>query len=173
MTQYSKRMVIVHWLTLALLIAAWYLGESVHDARHDEVATITDYFIHALIGGSVLVLTLGRLIARKIDGVPPAIGNTPMDKMAKGIHHLLYTLLVLLPLSGIMQVVTSDVGKALLSGDAALLPKKFDGVIAHQVHETLVTVLIVIVVVHLLGAIKHQFIMKDGLMDRMSLRRKD
>ena len=25
MTQYSKRMVIVHWLTLVLLIAAWLL----------------------------------------------------------------------------------------------------------------------------------------------------
>jgi cytochrome b561 len=35
------------------------------------------------------------------------------------------------------------------------------------------TVLIVLGVVHILGAIKHQFIMKDGLMERMSLRRKD
>jgi len=32
--------------------------------------------------------------------------------------------------------------------------------------------LIVLVAVHLLGAIKHQFITKDGLMERMSLRRK-
>ena len=173
MKQYSKRMVMVHWLTLALLVVAWFLGESVHDARHDDVATITGYLVHALVGGSVLVLTLGRLIARKLDGVPPAIGNTPMDKMAKGIHHLLYTLLVLLPFSGMMQVLTSDLGKALLAGDASMLPKKFDGVVAHEVHETLVTVLIVVVVVHLLGALKHQFIIKDGLMDRMSLRRKD
>lgn len=33
MTQYSKRMVIVHWLTLALLIAAWFLGDVVNEAR--------------------------------------------------------------------------------------------------------------------------------------------
>jgi cytochrome b561 len=37
----------------------------------------------------------------------------------------------------------------------------------------LVTVLIVLTVLHVLGAIKHQFIMKDGLMSRMSLRKKD
>lgn len=121
----------------------------------------------------MLLFTLARLFFRAKDGTPPALGNTPMDKMAKGIHHLLYTLLVLLPASGMMQVLTSDVGKALLAGDSAMLPKKFEGVIAHQVHETLVTVLIVVVVLHLLGALKHQFIMKDGLMDRMSLRRKD
>jgi cytochrome b561 len=30
----------------------------------------------------------------------------------------------------------------------------------------------VLVAVHLLGAIKHQFITKDGLMERMMLRRK-
>jgi len=51
MEQYSKRTVVVHWLTLALLIAAWYLGDIVHDARHGEGATIASYVIHALVGG--------------------------------------------------------------------------------------------------------------------------
>jgi len=62
----------------------------------------------------------------------------------------------------------------LLAGDASLLPKEggFDHVFAHEVHETMVTVLIVLVAVHLLGALKHQFIDKDGLMNRMSLRKK-
>ena len=173
MTQYSKRMVIIHWLTLALLIAAWFLGEAVNDARHDGGATISGYVIHAIAGGAILLLVLARLFFRSKDGVPPALGDTPMDKMAKGIHHLLYTLLVLLPVSGVAQVATSDVGKAILAGDATLLPEKFEGVAAHEVHEVMVTVLIVAVVVHLLGALKHQFIMKDGLMERMSLRRKD
>jgi len=173
MTQYSKRMVIVHWLTLALLITAYFLGETAHDARHDGGAEINDYLLHIMMGSSVLILTLGRLMARKIDGVPPAIGDTPMDKLAKGIHHVLYTLLILLPFSGSMQVLTSDVGKALWADDAAMLPEKFDGVIAHEVHEILVTVLIVVVALHILGALKHQFIMKDGLMTRMSLRKKN
>jgi len=172
MKQYSKRMVIVHWLILLLVVAAWFLGEAAHDARHDGVATLSGYMIHAMVGASVLLLTLVRLFFRSKDGTPPPVGNTPMDKVAKGIHYLLYLLLVLLPLSGSMQVLTSDVSKALLAGDASLLPHKFDGVPAHEVHEVLVTVLIVLVVVHVLGAVKHQFIMKDGLMERMSLRRK-
>jgi len=172
LTQYSKRMVIVHWLTLALLVAAWFFGDAVHDARHDEVATLAGYKVHALAGGIILLLALVRLYFRSKDGAPPAIGDTPMDKASKGINHLLYALMVLLPVSGMMQIATSDVGKALLAGDVAMLPKKFDGVLAHEVHETLVAVLIVLLIVHLLGAVKHQFIMKDGLMERMSLRRK-
>lgn len=172
MTQYSKRMVIAHWLTLALLIAAWFLGDSLDEARHGGVATISGYIVHAVVGGAVLLLVMMRLFFRSKDGVPAPMGNTPMDKVATGIHHLLYLVLFLLPVSGVITVLGSDVGRALLANNAALLPKKFSGVFAHDVHETLVTVLIVLVVVHLLGAIKHQFIAKDGLMQRMMLRRK-
>lgn len=177
MTQYSKRMVIAHWLTLAMLIAAWFLGDCLDEARHavppEASTTIAGYVFHAAVGMVVLLLTIARLMFRKKDGVPAALGNTPMDKVAKGIHHLLYTVLVLLPVSGVMTVLNSDVSKAILSGDASLLPNKFTGVFAHEVHEVLVTVLIVLVVIHVLGALKHQFIMKDGLIERMSLRRKD
>ena len=172
MTQYSKRMVVVHWLTLALLVAAWFLGEEVHDARKAGGADIAGYVIHAVAGGAVLLLALARLYFRRQDGVPAPLGVSLMDKVAKGIHHALYAVLILLPVSGMVQILTSDVGKAIAAGDATLLPAKFTGVAAHEVHEVLVTVLIVLVVVHILGAIKHQFIMKDGLMERMSLRRK-
>jgi cytochrome b561 len=174
MTQYSKRMVIVHWLTLALLIAGWYLGEDLAEATDESKATLAGYIVHMLVGGTVLLLTMTRLVFRSKDGTPPAIGQSAVDKLAKGIHHILYFLLFILPISGVITITTSDAAKALLAGDANLLPKKdgYEHVFAHEVHETLVTVLIVLVAVHLLGAIKHQFITKDGLMERMSLRRK-
>lgn len=171
MTQYSKRMVIIHWLTLALVIAAWFLGDAVHDARHEGGATIAAYLIHMTTGAVVLLLTLARSVFRTQDGVPPH-GDTPMDKVAILVQYSLYALLILLPLSGTMQVLTSDVGAAIMAGDAARLPAKFDGVVAHGVHEVLVNVLIVLVLVHVAGALKHQFVMKDNLMDRMSLKRK-
>jgi len=175
MTQYSKRMVIVHWLTLALLAAGWFLGEDLAEATDESKATLAGYIMHMLAGGTILLLTVTRLFFRSKDGTPPAIGQSALDKVAKGIHHLLYVALFLLPVSGVVTVITSDAGKALLAGDANLLPKEdgYEHVFAHEVHEILVTVLIVLVAVHLLGAIKHQFISKDGLMERMSLRRKD
>jgi len=172
MTQYSKRMVIIHWLTLVALIAAWFLGESVHEARHDSSMTIAGYVFHASMGGLVLLMTLARLFFRTKDGTPPVEGHSILDKLAKGVHHFLYTLLVLLPVSGMMQVATTDIGKALMAGDASLLPKKIHGVFAHEVHEVLVKVLIVVVIVHFLAALYHQFVIKDGLIDRMMLRKK-
>ncbi len=175
MTQYSKRMVITHWLTLALLITAWYLGDSLAEATDASKAALSDYFVHITVGGTILLLTVFRFFFRRNDGVPAPIGDTPMDKFAKGVHHLLYTVLILLPLSGIVILLTSKAGPALLALDANMLPKEhgFRSVFAHEVHEQLVNVLIALVVIHILGAIKHQFITKDGLMKRMMLRRKD
>lgn len=169
MEKYSKRIIIIHWLTLALLVVAWFLGDSVNDARHEGGATIAGYMVHSIVGGAVLLLTLLRMVYRRTDGIPPPLGDSLLDKVAKGVHHLLYVLLILLPLSGIMQVLTSDVGKALKAGDASLLPKKFEGVAAHGAHEILVNVLIAVVVLHVLGALKHQFVTKDNIMARMSL----
>jgi cytochrome b561 len=174
MTQYSKRMVIVHWLTLALLIAAWYFGDSLAEATDESKATLAGYIVHIAVGGTVLLLTLAQLFFRRKDGTPPLLYDKPIYQVvAKNVHYLLYTVLILLPVTGVTIILTSKVGAALWAGDATLLPKKFHGVFAHVVHEQLVNVLIVLAVVHILGAIKHQFIMKDGLMSRMSLRKKD
>jgi cytochrome b561 len=176
MTQYSKRMVIVHWLTLAMLIVAWYLGDSLADMTDDSKATLVGYLIHMAAGASVLVLALSQLLFRRKDGTPPKLDDKPaFQKAAKGVQHLMYAVLLLLPFSGIMTVITSKAGKALLAWDVNMLPKEhgYHNVFAHEVHEQLVTVLIVLAVVHLLGAIKHQFFMKDGLIERMMLRRKD
>lgn len=173
MTQYTKRMVIAHWLTLILLVTAWLLGDTLSDARHEGNATLAGYLIHALIGDAILLLAVLRLVLRRKDGVPAPMGSGTMDKVATGIHHLLYTLLIIIPVTGMLTIITSKVGSALLAGDAALLPKKFNGVFAHSVHEILVDALIVVVVVHVLGALKHQFVLKDGLMSRMSLRKTD
>ncbi|MFM2397702.1 MAG: hypothetical protein RLZZ144_952 [Pseudomonadota bacterium] len=172
MEKYSNRLVIVHWLTLVLLVVSWFLGDSLDEARENGGATIAAYVTHAAIGASVMLLTLMRLAFRRQDGVPTALGNTPMDKMAKGIQHFLYLVLVLIPFSGVMQVLGSAVGKAIIAGDAALLPSKFNGLFAHEAHGVLVNVLIVLVLIHLLGALKHQFVLKDGIMNRMSLRNK-
>jgi cytochrome b561 len=175
MTQYSKRMVIVHWLTLALLLAAWYLGDSLADMTDESKATLAGYLIHMAVGASVLVLVLTQLLFRRKDGTPPKLNDKPVfQAAAMGVQHLMYAVLFVLPLSGVVILLTSAAGKALLAWDANLLPKEhgYHGVLAHEIHEQLVNVLIALAVVHILGALKHQFIMKDGLMERMMLRRK-
>lgn len=175
MTQYSKRMVIVHWLTFAVLIAAWYLGDNLAEATDESKATLIGYILHMSVGGAILLLALFRWYYRSKDGIPAAMGDTAMDKLAKGIHYVLYAVLFLLPVTGILIIFNSKAGEALWTGDASMLPKEhgFKEVFSHEIHEQLVNVLIALVVVHILGALYHQFIRKDGLMSRMALPKKD
>ena len=176
MTQYSKRVVIVHWLTVLLVILAWYLGDSLAEATDNSKATLAGYVLHILVGSVIFLLTLSQLYFRRKDGRPSSLPDKPMYKrVAKFVHYLLYVVLIVLPMSGVTIILSSKVGRALLAGDANLLPKEngFKDVFAQVVHEQLVNVLIMLVVLHILGAIKHQFIMKDGLMNRMSLTKKD
>ena len=176
MVQYSKRMVIVHWLILAIVVAAWFLGDDLADATDGGKATLAGYIVHASVGGTILLLTLVQLYFRRKDGAPPMLADAPiLQAVAKAVHYAFYTVLILLPATGVVTIITSKAGKALLAGDANMLPKEdgYKDVFAQWLHEQLVNVLIVLVVLHILGAIKHQFIMKDGLMERMSLRKKD
>jgi cytochrome b561 len=69
-------------------------------------------------------------------------------------------------------VATSAISKAFSVGDAKLLPVNFNGVPMHDVHMTLIITLLVLVSINILGAVKHQIIDKDGLMDRMSFKDK-
>lgn len=172
MKKYSNRLVVVHWMTLLLFMAALYLGYSVSQARQAGNATLAAYQAHLLLGDVVLVLTLLRIFFKRKDGAPATTGNTWLDKFAKAVHHALYAILVLLPVSGMATVATSAIAKALSAGDAKLLPSDFASVPMHDVHMGLMLALVALVAVHVLGAIKHQIIDKDDLMDRMSFRRK-
>ena len=66
-------------------------------------------------------------------------------------HWGLYALMILLPVSG-------SVAWFLGVRDAA------------EVHEVMKTVMLVLIVLHVVGALYHQLVQKDGLMRRMSLR---
>jgi len=172
---YSRRMIRMHWLTLALVVVAWYLGDTLVDDRSTKSATLLGYLVHALVGGSVLMVTAMRMVYRSVDRLPQPASNSLLDMAAKGVHHLLYALLVLLPTTGFMTLLMSKVGEALVTANARLLPEKFTGpsIISHVTHDVLMNVLIAVVVIHILAVIWHQFILKDGLMSRMAPRRKD
>jgi cytochrome b561 len=69
MKKYSKRMVVIHWLTLLFFVAAIYLGYTVSQARQIGDATLAAYLSHLLVGDLILVLTLVRLFFKRKDDV--------------------------------------------------------------------------------------------------------
>lgn len=91
-----------------------------------------------------------RLAVRATRGVPPDSPASPSwDRMlAHAVHYALYAAFFALPLTGLA---------------AYLIPSRDFG----EVHETLTTVLLVLIGLHIAGALYHQVMLKDRLIRRM------
>lgn len=171
MKQYSARLAVIHWLTLILFISAFYLGHEL-DEMQQASAKMDLYPVHFIIGDLVLILTLVRAFFLFKDGKPAPVegGSDIANKVASGIHHLLYVLLIALPVSGMIMINTTGVVAALQAHDASKLPdlEKF---MIHEVHAGIVAILLLTIALHALAALYHQFVLKDNLIRRMAIKR--
>ncbi|MBE9603252.1 cytochrome b [Acetobacteraceae bacterium H6797] len=165
-TRYPRTIVLLHWLTALLIIAAYVTSEGGRRMRADPA------MLHFALGLSVLVLTVPRLIARFTQRLPGPTRQTPplMAKAAGLGHALLYLLLIGLPLTGWYSA--SRMGIALDWGFFSLpaIATATDGPagIVAEIHETAGNVILYLAGAHALIAIWHHVVMRDGTLSRMS-----
>ena len=153
---YGVSQIALHWIIAALVFFQLVFGESMGKigwmTRRGETPSATDYLmanLHIYAGVAILVLALIRLYVRIKQGVPaaPAGGNPMLKKIAAGMHHLFYLLLIVVPVTGLV---------------AEYLYRP-----AGEIHELAKPVFIVLIAVHAAAALYHQFVVKDGVLMRM------
>ncbi|MDF1854520.1 cytochrome b/b6 domain-containing protein [Pseudooceanicola sp.] len=154
-THYSRLQIILHWLVAGLILLQFlandWIGAAWHVFQDTGVKTQTfGALLHIIPGIAVLLFAIWRIALRLIRGVPPlpAGGNPLMNKVANWTHLALYVLIVLTPLSGM----------AAWGGEIK---------IAAEVHDLLTSLILILIGLHTVAALFHQFVLKDGLMDRM------
>ena len=191
-THYTKMAKVLHWLIaigiFAMFALGWYMTDLPKEAPKqmaydlfdwgiytwqvsEEISPRSFYFnLHKSIGVTIFALILFRILWR-ISHKPPALLATYKAwerKLATGAHHTLYLLMVALPLSGVIMAVASKYGikwfgLEFIGGlDNKPLREAFK-----EVHEIVGIVILVVVSVHILGALKHKFIDKDDTLKRM------
>jgi cytochrome b561 len=169
-TRYGLGPQLLHWLVVVLVAVQFLLAEAVEEANAgaERLATLG---WHRSIGLTILLLAVIRIAWRFLDRPPP---SPPQPEWLEGTaaltHWGLYVLLFTLPLTGWMN--SSSAGDAVswfglvelpgLVGASESLHESLG-----EVHETLATLLLVLAGVHVIGALKHQFIDRDGLISRM------
>ena len=159
-----------HWV-IALGILGNGLFGLLMDLAHSPMQKINWLALHKSIGLTVLALVLLRIAWRWADRRPP---DEPMPRWqrlaAQAAHGVLYVLIVLLPLSGWW--FNSVTGKPLQWFKQFNLPAlvaKNDALrdVAHGVHEYLFWFLLVVLVAHVGGALKHHVFDNDNVLRRM------
>jgi cytochrome b561 len=191
-TRYTKTAKILHWLIaiaiFGMFALGWYMSELPKEGPKqmaydlfdwgiytwnlsEEATPRTFYFnLHKSIGITILALVVIRVFWRITHKAPAMLASYKAweTKLASGVHRLLYVLMVALPLSGLVMAVASKYGVKwfgleFIGGlDNTPLREVFK-----EVHEIIGVVILLIIILHILGALKHKFIDKDETLDRM------
>ncbi|MBJ7311605.1 cytochrome b [Rugamonas sp. CCM 8940] len=172
MQRYTKTAMLIHWLTALLIIAAFFLGLTMTEIHGITPTKLKYYSWHKWLGVTVLLLAVARVLWRRANRPPPhPLGMPAWQAMAADATHLLlYLLIFAVPLSGYLYSSAAGVPvvylgliplPTLIEANAELKP------ILKTVHYVLTMTMAAAVVGHVLAALKHQFIDRDGVLRRM------
>lgn len=166
MRRYTQITIAIHWLTALLVVIAWFTAEGGRHARADPPT------LHFILGLAVLLLVVPRLLARWL-GAAPRVEDPQsrwMDLAARAGHTVLYLFLIALPLSGWYAASRLGIQVSFLGLDLPALAAPVQGApgLIADLHGTGGSLILWLAGAHALIAIWHQFVMKDGTLERMN-----
>jgi len=160
-----------HWLTLLLLIGSFTIAYSMVDMRISP-RKLELYSWHKWVGVTVFLFVILRLAWRLRNSAPPLPeGMSALQRRLAALSHiLLYTILIVMPLTG--WVMSSARNLPLVYLGLIEIPSPFGvnqalGDALKAVHFYLSLALLFFVGVHVLAALQHHFILRDDILRRM------
>ncbi len=173
-TRYSRGAMAFHWVITLLIVSNFVLVWIAEDKPEAEEARLVG--LHMATGVTILALTVLRIVWRFVNPPPPFADTLKAWEiaLAKVVHGLFYFLMLAIPLAGWGMVSSFTKGGPISYFglfDVPALPVGWDKAttdVFHESHEVLATLMLVLIAVHVAGALKHQFFDRDGSMARMA-----
>lgn len=170
--RYSPFAKTLHWLIAGLLVVQFVLAELADDAATEslELARLAN---HRSVGITILLLALVRLVWRSVQSPPPLPAATPRWQVVGAAisHWSMYGLLFALPITGwLMTSAENDPVSwfGLVTLPDFVAPNESLAEALEEIHETLAWLLAGIASLHLVAALKHALINRDGVFSRMT-----
>jgi cytochrome b561 len=170
MKRYHPALVALHWLLAVMIIVGLVMGGNVlAETPNSDPAKMFSLQMHMGLGIVILGLMLVRLVLRLRTAKPPHadIGNELVNKGAVVGHWAFYGLVILMCASGIGISILAGLPAIVFGGSGDPLPVNFDDLTPRIVHGIIAKLLMLSIVAHVLAALYHQFVRKDGLFSRM------
>lgn len=174
--KYNRVAIFLHWIIAALMIYMLTLGEELMEVREGETLSLYGPTLHASLGILVLLLSAVRIAWRIINPAPPLPPMAAWQvKATAAIHGMLYLLTLVIPLLGLLAM--APYGLERLDADKVsffwLFPVNLFpnlGEWTAELHEITGNLAKILIILHVLAALKHQFIDRDNLIRRMTFR---
>jgi len=169
-TRWGALSQLLHWLMFLLILGAWFAIETREEFPKGSDDRTAWLLLHKSLGVSVFFLVWVRIGARLAQVTPREAGVGLAALLAKAVAVGLYGLMILLPLSGM-----------LMSGYAGE-PVAWFGVIElpalvgvdeeaaeslEEVHEAGFALLLILLALHVAGALKQHFVAGNDVLRRM------
>lgn len=168
MPRYSLVAIILHWAIAALLAFQISVGWALEDLGARGFAL---YQWHKSVGITILGLTLLRIVVRYWKPRPAKLEGGWQGALASGVHFGLYAFMLGAPLSGWALVSTAKVKVPTLLFGVLPLPHLPLPASAHELaeggHGLIAWLGIALFLLHVAGALRHHFLIRDGLIWRM------
>lgn len=154
---YSLIQIRLHWVIAALVVLQFLVQQGMVDAmqalREERPPLAMEFVlsnIHLLGGITIFILMSWRLVLRVTLGTPgqPAGTSRPIYRVAQLLHWLFYLVLIVMPVSGMLSYYQ-------LAGWA------------RAVHAGCKPLLLALIVLHVLAALAHRFLLRDAVFQRM------
>lgn len=160
----------LHWLSALLIFGLFAVGVYMTGLERADPSRGDIYGLHKSIGVLSLLLVIARLIWLRIATAPalPSVFNPKEQAVMKGLQAMLYVLMLLIPISGYVMSVSAGHPVSffgLFEMPALLGESKAVAGFAHEAHEITAWGIIVIVALHVAGALKHRLKDKGGESD--------
>jgi cytochrome b561 len=165
--RYARSQAAIHWLSAALIGFILVTGTFVLADMPNTAAKIGNLRIHVILGMAAGLLVVARIVMSRRR---PAPAPGPSERWGRIAHVLLNAVMLLLVASGAALALQSGATDAVFLG--APMPADFKVFTLRQVHGLLSRVAMGLIALHILAALYHQFVLKDGLLSRLSLGRR-
>lgn len=173
--RYPASMRMIHWTMAAIILGLIWAGWTMVSMDDEDIAKYGDFYpLHKSFGVLAFMLVAARLVTRSLAATPPLpSGFASWEKTAAKLGHIaLYALMIVVPCMGyaMSSSFTQSDGVTFFGIELPeLLPKNDERFEVFQaLHRWLAYTLLVVIGLHLAGALKHRFLDRNRDNDVLS-----
>lgn len=170
MARYHPILVALHWLMALMILFSLAAGGLIlADMPPDSPDKVQGLGGHMIFGMAIGVLLILRLVTRTRSTHPPqaATGNDLLDRIGRWTHWGFYLLIAGMVLTGLATALGAGLFPIVYGGTGETLPPALATLPQRAAHGVIATLLVALIALHVLAALYHQAILKDGLLRRM------